>query len=59
MFSKSVHFFSSGISKLPDKFFKIIIKDIKFLVVPSAAEKFSVLPTNLMDLLLNNELNGG
>lgn len=55
VFSKTVSF--SAVSKLPDiNFFKIIIEGIKFLV-PSATEKFSVVPTNFMDVLWNNKLN--
>lgn len=57
MFSKTVYF--SGIGKLPDiSVFKMIIEGIKSLAVPPATEKFSVVLTNFMDLLLNKKLNG-
>lgn len=38
---------------------KIVVEGIKFFVVPSAKEKFSVVPSNFIGILPNRKLNEG
>lgn len=60
MFFKIVDFFfSQELVNCLMVSLKIVIEGIKFLVVPSAKEKFSVVPTNFIGLLLKKKLNEG
>ena len=59
MFFKIVDFFPQELVNCLTISLKIVVEGIKFFVVPSAKEKFSVVPSNFIGILPNKKLNEG